>query len=455
VEEPEVRFADAGGVRIAWEQFGSGPDVLLVPPLVSNIELVWEEPEFRRYLHYLGGHVRVTAFDKRGVGSSDRIDAPPTLAERALDITAVMDAAGLERAVVVGMSEGGLMAQLFAARHPERVGSLVLLASAPGAAGTVEVFRDETGSRGPLKAFGDRLDALVASWGHDPQLMADWFVPSRANRPAFVRWLGRLQRLTATAADLRRQLASVRHLDAADSLGQIAVPALVVHCTGDRVMPVGAAHYLAQRIPGARLVEIPGQDHFAEIGDHWQEITDAWLAFATGSPVVRSSRRRMATVVFTDLVDSTSATLAAGDFAWRELLDRRDRLAVRLTVEHRGTLVKTIGDGLLARFDTPRDALAFGARYVRAVDTLGLMARVGIHTGEVEVLDDGDVGGAAVNLAARIEHAADPGAVLVSSTVRELLLGGDVAFEPRGEHRLKGFDQPWRLYALVGALDRQ
>jgi class 3 adenylate cyclase/pimeloyl-ACP methyl ester carboxylesterase len=448
VEVPDVCFADAEGVSIAWQQFGSGPDVLAVPGLISNIELFWEHEYYRRFFEYIARHVRITVFDKRGIGLSDKFHEAPTLEQRTADILAVMDAAGLDRPTVLGGSEGGLMAQLFAAQHPERVDRLVLINTHPGRAGMVAAHRDPDGSLVRLKLLADLFERMIATWGSDPQFCVDSFCPSNSANAGFVRWYGRMERQSASRADIRRQIDSMVYLDASPSLAQITAPTLVIHATGDPLMPVAGGRYVAERIPDAQFVEIPGVDHFVEPTPGWQEFTDVWLEFVTGSRPLRQTERRVVTVIFTDIVASTSRSAAAGDGTWRRLLDSHDRIAWDAVDRHHGTIVKSTGDGLLARFDAPSDALDFCRDFRRAVAELGIEIRCGLHTGEVELRENGDLAGTAVNLAARVEQAADDGAILVSSTVRDLVLGGQARFSDRGEHRLKGFDQPWHLFAL-------
>jgi pimeloyl-ACP methyl ester carboxylesterase/DNA-binding CsgD family transcriptional regulator len=291
VKIPEVRFADADGLDIAWHQFGEGPDVLCIPPLVSNVELVWEHKYYRRFLEYLAGHLHVVAFDKRGIGLSARLDGIPTLEDRIEDITAVMDAAGLESATVLGTSEGGLMAQLFAALHPERVERLVLINSSPGTSGLISLLTDADGSMSRLEAQLVRFQHLQETWGRDPQFMVDWFSPVRSTDPAFVAWVGRLQRQSATPNDLANQTASLVSLDAVDHLGDISVPTLVAHARDDPVVPFAAARYLADRIPGATLVELPGNDHFLFTHPEWRTALDCCIEFITGSrPRLPASR---------------------------------------------------------------------------------------------------------------------------------------------------------------------
>jgi len=449
VEIPEVRYATVDGLRIAWQQYGDGPDVVGIPPLISNMEIRWEHEYYRRFLVHVGHHFRITDFDKRGIGLSDRFDEVPTLEQRVGDIAAVMDAAGIERATLLGASEGGVMAQLFTALHPERVERLVLVNSAPGAAGFIEVHTDPDGSLARLEAKLARFGSLIESWGADPQSFVDFFSPCHSRDTAYVRWIGRLQRQSATAGQIMQQLQSLASLDAVDHLSEIRVPTLIIQMRGDQVVPRASAAYLAARIPGAELAEFDGSDHFCFTEPSWREPVDQVIEFVTGHRPVAATTRAVKTIVFTDIVGSTRGTASLGDDGWRRLLDQHDRMVRDLAGAHQGTLVKSTGDGSLLRFDAPSDAVAFAAGAQRAITELGLSARCGIHTGEVELRADGDVTGLAVNLAARIERACDEGGVFVSSTVADLLLGGPTRFEDRGEHELKGFERPWRLYSLI------
>jgi class 3 adenylate cyclase len=380
---------------------------------------------------------------------SDKFYEPPTLEQRTTDILAVMNAASLERAALVGASEGGLIGQLFTALHPERVDRLAIVNSTPGASGLVTAYRERDGSLDGLSRTQQRVDSLVDTWGREPQQFVDWFIPSQSGNASFVRWMGRYQRQSATGADLGRQLHSLRQLDAADHLADIRRPTLVINCTGDSVVPVNAGRYLADRIPGAQFLEIPGDDHFAEVTPHWQDIADAWIEFVAGTRPSRRAQRRVVTVVFTDIVSSTSQTASAGDRSWGHVLDRHDQAAWDTAGRCQGTIVKTTGDGLLARFDAPSEAIEFATEFRRAVTEMDLRIRCGVHTGEVELRASGDIAGTAVNLAARIEHEADDGDIFVSSTVREMLLGGDLHFVDRGQRTLKGFDDVWHLFALA------
>lgn len=450
MEVPEVQYAISDGHRIAFQQWGSGPDVLVVPPSFSNIELIWEQELYRRALEYFGDHIRVTAFDKRGMGLSDRFGIAPTLEDLCEDILAVMDAAGLDHAAIQGFSEGGLMGQLFAVLHPSRVERLVLGNSHPGASALEAILCDPDGSRVRYDEWLVDHVRVLETWGTDPQFFVDLFNPCQSGNSAFVRWCGRYCRQSATAADVLDHMQRFAGLDAADRLAEIAVPTLITHDVEDRALPFALGEWLATQIPGAIFKEIPGSDHFGLTNPDWRIVVDAHLEFICGSISAPRTERRFATVVFTDIVSSTQRTAQAGDDAWRHTLDSHDRIAWSTADRHAGTIVNTTGDGVVVRFDGPSQALAFARDFRRETESLSLPVRCGMHAGDIEVRADGDITGFAVNLAARVQHAADPGAIFVSSTVRDLLLGGDARFEDRGEHTLRGFDTPWRLYALAG-----
>ena len=354
----DIKFAKSGDVHLAYQRYGAGPDVVVIPPLVSNVELGWEQEVYRRAREHVGRYVHVLDFDKRGIGSSDRFTQHPTLEERISDITAVMDAERVERVSLLGLSEGGMMAQLFAAMHPERVDRLVLMNSMLGLSAYPELqaYRDEPIY--PLEEQRAKLWHVAETWGRDPQVLVDLFCPSQSDNPAFIRWMGRLQRQTASPADFQRQLESILTLDANERLPDIKAPTLVVNVTGDRLVHPAMGRYLADKIPGARFVEFPGEDHFCWIMPSWRRLMDCWLEFVTGTAPVAPSQRRFATVLFTDIVGSTTQAARVGDAAWRTTMEGHDRVAWRAVGEHRGKLVKNTGDGLLVTFDSPSEAIA-------------------------------------------------------------------------------------------------
>lgn len=446
----DIRFASSDGVHIAYQQYGEGPDVVLIPPIVSNIELGWEEETWRRLREHVGRHVRVTEFDKRGIGCSDPIDTLPTLEQRMADIVAVMDAEGLSRASIVGLSEGGLMAQLFAARHPGRVDRLVLLnsLSGPSSYEAQKAFREPGDpARKGAEVLADFV-RIAETWGREPRVFAELAFPSQLGNQALMRWLGRFQRQTTSPAGFRRQFESLVPLDASAELAAIAAPTLVVHVKGDRVVPPSTGRWLAASIPGARYAEFPGADHYCWCMTNWRAITDCWLEFVTGTVPGTVLERRFATILFSDIVDSTGRCAGIGDDAWRTLLERHDVAARQNAERHGGRVVKSTGDGILATFGTPSAAVAFALALRREADADGLSIRAGIHAGEVEIRDDGDIVGLAVNLSARVTALAPAGGVWVSSTMRDLLLGSGRVLEARGEHVLKGIEGTWALYEV-------
>jgi class 3 adenylate cyclase/esterase/lipase len=359
-------------------------------------------------------------------------------------MVAVLDAAGIERASLVGISEGGLMAQFFAAKFPERVDKLVLINSLPGST----IYR-ELDLLDRARDVFSKFNLFFADWGRDARGIVEWMSPTNADNEAFVRWWTRLQRLSSTEAEIRRQLGSIANLDANHLLPEIAAETLVINTRGDQVIPSETGEVLAARIPDATHRYIESDNHFYWLGDEWLEATIPIIEFVTDVSVERLSERRFAAVVFTDIVGSTTVTIESGDDGWRTLLDRHDQLAFEICDGHGGEIVKSTGDGLLVRFDVPAAAVSFAGDFRRRVSEIGLAIRAGIHSGEIEVRANRDITGVAVNLAARVEQAAPDGAVFVSSTVRDMLMGGSIDFQDRGNHELKGFDDPWRLYELA------
>jgi class 3 adenylate cyclase len=452
VRVPETKYARAAdGLRLAYQQWGEGPRVMVVPALLSNMDVAWEHEYIMRVHDFLGRHLTVAAFDKRGMGLSDRPDSAPTLEERTGDIVAVMDALGWETASLMGVSEGGVMSQLFAASSPERVDRLVLH-------NTIAPRR--YWERIPaLIADGDRpvvseqevkarFDQLADGWPENAHEFVEWIMPDQTDNESFVRWVGRYQRLSASPRDFRRQVESIFTIDADDAPERITCPTLVMHVRGDRVLPVVFGRILAEVIPDAGYIEIAGDDHFSWALPNWRDIADPFVEFIAGTSVARVASRRFATVLFTDIVDSTRQAANLGDAAWREVLDGHDRVARKLVDHHGGHVVKSTGDGLLVVFDAPSSAVECGTALCCELGDVGVQIRAGAHAGEIELHDDGDISGFAVNLAARVEQNAADGQLWVSSTLHDMLLGGTTTFADRGEHRLKGTDGTWRLFAV-------
>ncbi len=438
---PAAKYTRSGDVNIAWLTAGDGPlDLVWVTPWISQVEHLFAEPSLAAVLDRLGTFARLILFDRRGSGLSDPMVGAPTLEEQMDDVLAVMEAAGSERAAVLGSLEGGPMAAMFAATHPDRVTGLVLYSTfartlpAPG--------YDWPPSTEERDA---RMALALEHWGQG--YVAGGVAPSRRDDPEFVEWAGRLERLAASPGTIARVFDLIAQWDVRDVLATIRVPTLVMHRREDTFINVEHGRYLAGHIPDARYVELEGTDNLFSVGD-----TDAVIGeieeFLTGERHDREPDRMLATVMFTDIVESTTRAAELGDSAWRRVLGQHDRL-VRLALErHRGREVKTTGDGFLATFDGPARAIRAAGSIAEAVRSLGLEVRAGLHTGECEVMDH-DVGGLAVHIGARVMSEAASGEVLVSSTVKDLVVGAGIDFEDRGERDLKGVPGRWRLFAVA------
>jgi class 3 adenylate cyclase len=438
--EPQTRYARSGDVSIAYQVVGDGPhDVVLAPGYISHVELVWEQPALRRFLLRLAAFSRLVIFDKRGTGLSDPVAVAPTLEERADDLRAVMDAAGMDRAAVLGVSEGGTMALMFAASHPERTSAIVLY----GTWARLGWAPDYPEGVDPALLAG--LVGLVDRWGTGVGLSA--WAPSRARDAQLRDWWARLQRSSASPAMARTLFESYADLDARCLLPAIQAPALVLHRRGDGLVPLALGRYLADHIPHAQLVELPGEDHLFFVGDT-DTVLDEIELFLTGARPAQPLDRVVTTLLFTDVVGSTALAAEVGDQRWREQIEGFKDVVRREVERGGGRVVDFTGDGALAAFDGPARAIRCGVGLHKAVAPLGLELRVGIHTGEVEHLRGGDLGGLAVHLAARIMAEAGTGEVLVSSTVRDLVVGSGIGFTPRGSRVLKGIPGEWALLAV-------
>ena len=434
--QPDTRYAKSGHVHIAYQVFGEGSvNLVFAPPFVSNIENYWDEPEFARWLLRLGSYARVVMFDKRGTGMSDRVAEVPGLDERMDDLRAVMDAVGMERAALMGVSEGGPLTALFAATYPERVDALVLYGSFARFASWLPT--DE--------ALAQFLDYVEQAWGTGGSLPL--FAPTCGNDPAFVRWWGRFERLGASPASASALMRMNSQIDISGIVPTIRVPTLVIHRTEDVTINVEGGRYLAEHIPGARYIELPGKDHILFVGDNAGEIADAIQEFLTGSRVPVPVDRVLATVLFTDIVGSTEKAAALGDSRWRNLLDKHHATIRSNLARFRGHEVKTTGDGILATFDGPARGVRCACAVAEEIRPLGIDVRAGLHTGECEMMGD-DVGGIAVHIGARVASLAGAGEVLVSRTVKDLVADSGLRFTDRGSQALKGVPGEWQIYAV-------
>jgi class 3 adenylate cyclase/pimeloyl-ACP methyl ester carboxylesterase len=429
---PATRYALSGDVSIAYQVMGEAPiDLVMVPGVISHVEFFHETPGYTAFLKRLSAFARVITFDKRGQGLSDRVSGAPSLEERMDDVRAVMDAAGSRLAILMGFSEGCAMSALFAATYPERVEKLLLF----GGFALSTMASD-------IEA---RTTERLKSWGTGESLKEGW--PSLVARPKGIDMLAKIERLSASPGAIKAATLLNAQIDVRPILSSIRVPTLVMHRSGDRLVPIKAGRMLASQIPNSKFIEYPGEDHVFWSGDVEEFLGDI-EEFVTGSRD-RSSveiERVLATVLFTDIVDSTRSAAAMGDHAWRRLLDNHDAIARQTVEKFRGNLIKTTGDGILATFDGPGRAVRCALAFSAAAGQAGLPLRAGLHTGEIE-LRDRDVGGIAVHAAARVMAQAKASEVLVSRVVTDLVAGAGLKFAGRGSHELKGIPGKWDLFA--------
>lgn len=438
---PRTQYARSGRVNIAYQVVGNGPlDLVYVPGWVSNVELNWEEPEYARFLGRLAAFSRLITFDKRGTGLSDRVsdDALPTLEQRMDDLRAVLDAVRSDRAAIFGVSEGGGLSMLYAATCPERTTALITFGSFAKRIWS----RDYPWAPTP-EARAREYEHVEREWGNMMDLAH--YIPSKIHDRDYALRLATYMRRSASPSAAVTLLRMNTQIDIERVLPAIHVPTLVMHRQDDLDVKVEEARWLAARIADARIVEFPGADHLPWVGDQ-DSVLDEVQEFLTGIRPRRSTDRVLATVLFTDIVDSTARIAKVGDGSWRELLAKHDAMVRRELGAFRGQEVNTTGDGFLATFDGPARGVRCALSIVRAARDLGLEIRAGVHTGEVE-LDGNAVTGIGVHIAARVAALAQGGEVLVSRTVRDLVSGSGLAFEDRGRHTLKGIPEDWQLYA--------
>jgi class 3 adenylate cyclase/pimeloyl-ACP methyl ester carboxylesterase len=440
---PETRYARSGEASIAYQITGEGAlDLLFLPGWISQIEQLWEAPAVRRFLERLAVFNRLILFDRRGTGLSDRTHEPQTLEQDVEDALAVLDAAGSERAALFTYSLGGPVGARLAADHPKRVGALIMYASVARTSWapdyTWALTREE---RVELTARNSD------TWGNADSPVLEMLAPSAADDRVLAEWLARMQRLAASPAEARALLAASTEVDVREVLPRVAVPTLVMHRRDDRAWDVRHSRYLAEQIAGARYVELDGRDSFPFVGDS-DAIVEEIEEFLTGGRSGGERSRSLLTVMFTDIVQATAHAARVGDGRWRDLLAQHDE-AVRAQLQRfGGNAVKTVGDGFLATFaGPPSSALRCALEINAAARDLGVEVRIGIHTGECELIGD-DVGGMAVHIASRVGALAEAGEVLVSGTVYGTVVGGPFSFTDRGLHELKGIPGRWPLFSL-------
>jgi pimeloyl-ACP methyl ester carboxylesterase/class 3 adenylate cyclase len=440
--QPKTEYTKSGDIHIAYQVKGDGPlDVIFIAGFVSHLEQNWEMPAQARFLDRLASFSRLILFDKRGMGLSDRGSQIFTLEQRMDDVRAVMDAVGTERAALFGVSEGGPMSVLFAATYPERTTALVMYGSY------------SRRSWAPDHAFGLKddqweaiFDGIENHWGTPVGLNLDIWAPSVAQDEGFRRLTSDYLRRAASPGAALAVMRMNQEIDVRHVLPTVRTPTLILHRTGDRVINVEQSRYMARQIPGAKLIEFPGNDHFFSVGDS-DAITDEVEEFLTGVRPRPEPDRVLATVMFTDIVSATETAASMGDRQWRELLQNHHTLVRRELSRYHGREIDTAGDGFFATFDGPARAIRCACAIRDAITSLGITIRAGLHTGECEMMGE-KIGGIAVHLGARVVAEARSGEVLVSSTVKDLVAGSGLRFIDRGVHTLKGIPGDWNLFAV-------
>jgi len=444
--QPETRYAKSGDVHIAYQVFGDGPfDLVFLPTYVTHVEYMWEEPAHARFFQRLASFSRLILLDKRGTGLSDRVTDAATLEERMEDVHAVLDAVGSRQAALLGASDGGAMAALFAATYPERTRALILYASIAAAA-----HSDEHPWAPTAEQRAEMLELIEKGWGSREFAMTFLAIeaPSVAADERLQDWWMRFLRLAASPGAALALMRLNTQIDITRVVPAIRVPTLVLHRKDDLCVPLDWSRYLARRIPNAKLVELAGQDHLPVVGDA-EALLGEIEEFLTGTRAATETDRVLTTVLFTDIVDSTTRAASLGDRRWRELLDSHDAGVRRELARARGREIKTTGDGFVAAFDGPARAIRCALAISAGARQLGLDVRAGLHTGECEVRGD-DLAGIAVHIGARVAEVANAAEVLVSSTVKDLVAGSGLRFADRGTHDLRGVPGEWRLFAVEG-----
>ena len=443
MDPPTTRYARSGDVTIAYQDFGAGPPLVWVPGFISHVELNWQAPFFARIYARSAEYSRMITFDKRGTGLSDHQASFGSFEDRMGDLVAVMDAAGIERATVGGMSEGGPLALLFAATYPDRVDRLVLYAT------FARLSRADDYPIGTAR-LDDLVHLVEAAWGTGVVLKD--FAQHAPDPQNEQRLLAQMERYTATPQQAAHILGQIGDIDVRAALPSVTSPALVVHCRRDPIVPFALGRYLAENLPNCRrFVAVDRDFHTSWRAEDADVLVDAFEEFVTGTVTSGrvGSERVLGTILFTDIVASTEHAGDLGDRAWRQLLDRHDTLCAAEIAAGRGRLVKSTGDGVLAFFDGPARAVQCALRITERVGGLGLQVRAGLHAGECELRGD-DVSGIAVHIAARVMGTAEAGQVLATSTVKDLSLGSELRFDARGERELKGLAEPIAVYEATG-----
>ena len=436
MEPGRTRYARNGDIHVAYQVFGnSGVNLVFVPGFISHIENSWDEPEFAGWLRRLGSFSRVIMFDKQGTGLSDRGGELPGMDERMDDVRAVMDAEGIERAAIFGISEGGSLATLFAATHPDRSQALILY-------GAFARFKSWFPTQEALKSLIKYIDS---DWGSGQSL--PMFAPSKENDLAFQQWWGKFERLGASPGAVKTLMRMNSQIDTTDILQSVNVPTLIIHRKDDVAVDVEGGRFIAEQVPDAKYVELSGNDHLPWVGENSNQILDEMAKFLTGEWRPVEADRILVTVLFTDIVDSTRHAAELGDQRWRELLDRHNKIMRDNIARFRARAIKSTGDGFLAPFDGPARAIHCASASREGARDIGIEIRAGLHTGEIELIGD-DIGGIAVHIASRVMSKAGDNKIWVSRTVKDLVVGSGFEFTDQGIYNLKGLPGEWHLFTV-------
>ena len=441
-----AKYARSGSINIAYQVVGDGPlDLVFVPGWISNLAYMWELPSLAAVLNRLAAFSRLILFDKRGTGLSDRVLDLPALEQRMDDVRAVLDAVGSQRAAVMGVSEGGVMSALFAATYPERTAALVLVGSYPS-------WRQRPGYPwGRTDEQTNRLqDRIESNWGSGDY--ANWYAPSQGDSPELIRWWGTFQQMSASPADARALFQMNADIDIREALPAIRVPVLIIHAQGDKVAPIEAGRYMAERIPGARLVELPSDDHWAYFGDR-ERMLEEVEEFLTGVRTSPAPDSMLATVLCTSITQAGAQAVWLGDRRWNDLVDRHQEVVRQALAQYGGREVEASERGVTAVFDGTARAIRCALDVRDDLLEFGLRIRAGLHAGECEVAA-GRPRGVALHIASGVMAAAQPGEVLVSGTVKDLVAGSGIEFSERGGREFEGVPGSWLLFRAGAALSR-
>lgn len=448
---PDVKYARSRNTTIAYSQWGEGEQtVLFTPPFVSNIELMWDLAEWERVFEWAGKHHRILIMDKRGVGLSDRTSEPSTLSDYVSDVISVMDAEGLTSVNIVGQSEGGVVGMALAAQFPERVKKLCVVGSpAMGIPRNTIEKQLRAGEELPtLQQSTDLWRELIRTWGTRDSIWLNWFAPSVSQDKRIRRWWSRFERQSCSPGALLPMVRSLTQFDLSPLLQQIKAPTLVCHTNSDLVARVAEGRTLSSLIPGAVFKEWDNPDHMWGFAPSWRDNQNDLIEFITGERPGSGSSKSLSTVLFTDIVGSTKLASQIGDVNWRAKLEFHDKISQSCFGAWGGRIVKHTGDGNLAMFQSPLEAANAVLELSRDLQEIGVSIRAGVHIGQIEVHDDGDVSGIAVNIASRVQSLANPDEVLVSQTIRDMLMGSEFSMNGRGEHMLKGVEGFWQVFSL-------